>query len=296
MNGIFGILERGRDILREKYREDLFPRRTFNREYPGRKLTILLAETLAKFPKNRDGQRFRRLSDLSVLGGNALISLHIIRSAQIATQRPQFVEYYRTNLFTQDALLKAALEWYGFDEELLRMTSGNAAADRARRGYLTLLSLWSLASRETNPFMKEKYMTLIGRAWTYERHEDNPLSRAIWMDLTGKTGDAPFLLRALDQFQEDRLGYGEDYWKAHGDEIAKKWAGGVHEGYSREPLPWALRPKDAFLCQRSARRLRGDRVMKYPPTDFLFVYWFARHHRLISAPKAKPIAATSEPR
>jgi len=58
INGMFTLLERGRDILTEKYRDDLFPRRRNDKNYPGKKLAGLITQALERFPKSKDGVRF----------------------------------------------------------------------------------------------------------------------------------------------------------------------------------------------------------------------------------------------
>src|SRR5205085_205737 len=157
----------------------------------------------------KDGRRFQRIADLRVLASNSLISLHIVRAAERLTGLPQFEEYLHSNLYTQDALLKCALEWSSADEDLMRLAMGNPTADRVRNGY------------------------------------------------------------------------GESYWEENGKTIAERFGGGELNGYSREPLPISHRPKDSFLWQRNARRLSGDHEVRYPGTDYLFVYWLCRYHHII---------------
>jgi hypothetical protein len=290
MNGLAGLIVRARDLLQEQYREDLFPKRARNQEFPGKKLAELLSDCLEKFPKGTDGQRFHRISDLRVLASNALISLHIARSALRITNGPQFTEYYRTNLYTQDELLKTALDWYGVEEDLTRLTAGNSSADMARKGYLGLLSLCNLISLEENPYIKERYRTILRRTWRQNQLEDNPLTTAIFAAYgDDPTVDVALVWRDLSLYPEDRRGFGDAYWDRHGEALAKDVGGGTFHDYSREPLPVQFRPKDSFLWQRNGRRLRGDSTNTYPPTDFLFVYWFCRAHGLIPTEPATPV-------
>ena len=97
-------------------------------------------------------------------------------------------------------------------------------------------------------------------------------------------------MRALDLFPEDGKGFGKKYWDANGSKVADLVAGGEIDGYAREPLPVSHRPKDSFLWQRNARRLKGDESKTYPGTDYLFVYWFGRYHGIIPAPSPEPVA------
>jgi hypothetical protein len=284
MNGIAGLVERTRDLLREQYRTDLFPFRFHNqRDYPGKQLEQLLTQTLNKLPTTKSStRRFERLSSMPILASNAILSLHIIRTALAVSKRPQFEDYYRTNLYTQDALLKCALNWFGYEEEITRLTVGNAEADRERRGYLSSLALFNLITLEKNPTIKSRYIDIFDVHWKNYRNEDNPLAMAFQQICSNqKKGSVGLILRALDLYPEDRLGFGDDYWRAHGVEIGETVGGGVDERFSREPLPISLRPKDSFLWQRNSRRLRGDHVKLYPATDYLFVYWFCRYYGII---------------
>ncbi len=289
MNGIGEVMERTRDILREQYRTDLFPIRFRHREYPGKQLEMLLTQTLKRFPRGKSGRRFERLSDFPILSSNALLSLHMIRTAAVVTERPQFIEYYRTNLYSQDALLRCAVDWFGAEEDIIRLTAGNAIADQERRGYLSAMSLYNLVQLETNPERKKTYQKIFDRYWESNRHEDNPLSMALQNVSSSENpiGALP-ILRALEQYPEDRAGFGDEFWKDNGEKIAETFAGGRHAEYSREPVPIFQRPKDSFLWQRNARRLKGDHVRNYPATDFLFVYWFCRYHNIIPSAPQQP--------
>ena len=292
MNGALSLMERVRDILREQYRHDLFPRRFINKEYPGIKLADMLALTLKRFPKRADGQRVHRLSDLKVLASNALISLHIVKTAAVITGKSQYSEYYRQNLYAQDELLKTAVDWLGMEDDLTRLTAGNPIADRERRGYLGTLSLVNLIALEENSAVKQTYLSLLKREWDLYRWEDNPMVNAFNLASTnGQDGDRRIMLRALDLYPEDRLGLGQEYWNEHRNAIAEKVGGGEHQNSSREPLPISDRPKDSFLWQRNARRLSGDTVKNYPATDYLFVYWYARAKNILPPPPRKSIAS-----
>ena len=292
MNGAFSLMERSRDILREQYRQDLFPKRFTNKEYPGIKLADMLNLMIKRFPAHEDTQRIHRLSDVKVLSSNALISLHIVKTAAVITGKTHYADYYRENLYAQDELLKTALNWNGVDDELTRLTAGNPAADAERRGYLSTLSLINLIVMEKNPSIKESYLSLLKRDWELYRHEDNPMVSAFNLAATnGEDGDHGEMLRALALYPEDRTGFGHAFWEENGRAIAEKAGGGEHEGYAREPLPISQRPKDSFLWQRNARRLSGDAVKHYPATDYLFVYWYARAHHLIPAPPPETLVS-----
>jgi len=246
MNGLAGIVERARDLLQETYREDLLFRRNPNPAHSGVQLEKLLDEFLKKLPRGRKGRRFEKLSDLRILASNALISLHLVRTAQVITNNIQFEEYYNTNLYSQDKLLETALNWYGIEDQLLILTSGNPAADRDRRGYLSALALTNLIQLETNPAKKASYQNLLRRWCKSYRHEDNPMAEALYflVEKEGHQMRTGLILRGLELYPENQTGFGKDYWKEKGDYIGKTLGGGVHRGYAREPLPISHRPKD----------------------------------------------------
>lgn len=285
-NGILDLAVRVRDLLREEYREDLFPKRTYL-DYPGKKLETLVSKILNAFPVQHDGRRIHQISDLKVLGSNALIALEIIRSAYEITKNTQYLDYYRANLYSGDALLKTALDWDGFDEPLLRLTAGNPTADRERRGYLSDLALTTLISLEKNPAVKQSYVSLLDQSAHDYRHDNNPMVMALDDAATGKNLFGDFILRALEEYPENRHGFGRDYWNLYGRDVGNKLGGEAIKKYSAEPLPISNRPKDSFLWQRNARRLYGDQTNDYPTTDYLFLYWFSRYHKLIPEPEQK---------
>jgi hypothetical protein len=107
--------------------------------------------------------------------------------------------------------------------------------------------------------------------------------------VSGNTdNDAAFILRALDEYPEDRIGFGKDFWLKEGSEVAEKYGAGESHDFSKEALPIWIRPKDSFLWQRNSRRLKGDDVKEYPATDYVFLYWFCRYHNLIPASSPQP--------
>lgn len=277
MNAVLLLMVRARDILRQQFRTDLFPKRFRNKDYPGRHLELLLTHILKQVPP-----RFDHPSELKILASNALISLHVVKSIASITGMPQFKEYYQQNLFTQDELLKTALEWNPLEEKIIRLTAGNAKADQERRGYLSALALVNLITLEKNPEIRKHYETLLSSWWEDYQNEDNPMAMAFQRKNIG------LILRDLDLYPEDRRGFGPDYWSANGKSIAEAHGGGEYKGYSREALPVHLRPKDSFLWQRNARRLQGDWVRDYPPTDYLFVYWYCRYHKIIPGAPVEP--------
>src|SRR5262249_41691352 len=121
------------------------------------------------------------------------------------------------------------------------------------------------------------------------KFDDNPMMFAIHKACSGNSsGDTDLILHELDLYPENQQGFGRDYWQAHGKTIAEKWGGGESQGYSREQLPMCHRHKDSFLWQRNARRLSGDDAIEYPGTDYLFVYWFCRYHKIIPATPPLP--------
>lgn len=292
LNGIAALGKRVRDILREQYREDLFPKRFRNQDYPGKKLEQLLTVTIAKFPKEKNDDHFKNLDDLKILASNALIDLHIIRTAAVITKNSQFEDFYRTNLYAQEALLQTALDWHDAEENFRILVGGNPSADKARKGYLSPLSLMNLISLETNPAVRENYRLILDRWWKFMRNEDNPLAAALILGFSNdKKADRGVLLHELDEYPEDRTGFGPRFWDKEGSAVAERWGGGQIGGFSREPLPVSRRPKDSFLWQRNVRRLRGDDVKIYPATDYLFVYWLSRFTGLIPPTPKEPNAS-----
>jgi hypothetical protein len=289
-NGAFLILERIREVLREQYRKDLLPVRLPNPEYPGIRLSNDITDILHHFPVNDDGNRLEKLADMKVLASNALIALQIVKTAAVITGKHVYIDYYRENLYTQDALLQTALDWLGREDEITRLVAGNPTADTERRGYLGTLALLNLWEMEKNPAIKASYRDLIVRTREQYRNDDNPLMEELYCALGAKAAPTRMpeqLLRDLDLYPENRIGFGAAYWDKNGVEIANKMGGGESmKEYSADPLPVSLRPKDSFLWQRNARQLRGDSEKRYPPTDYLFAYWYARSHGIIAAPAA----------
>jgi len=292
MNGIVQTAERVADILREHFRDSLFSNRNKGRDYPGKKLARFINQTLKKFPKETDGKRFQNPSDLKILASNSLLTLHIVKTAAVITGEYQFDNFYRNNLYAQNALLQCALDWMGADETFVQLTSGNADVDKLHQGILSTLALYNLIQLEENLFIKEKYVELLSRYWEANKNEDNPLAHALVLaGQKNKFKSSPdFILRALDEYPEDRLGLGNDFWKEQGKAIAETSGGGEDHGFSREPLPVSLRPRDSFLWQRNPRRLCGDDTKDYPGTDYLFLYWFSRYHKIIPATPEIPLA------
>jgi len=291
MNGAITVAERMIDLLRESSRNDLVRFSGPTMERPGKRLAVVLAEALGKLPPSKSGRRFQRPDDLRVLAGNALVALHIVKTAAVITGSAQFEEYYRQNLYAQDALLKTAMDWYGIEDEIIRLTAGNAAAARERRGYLALLSTYNLYTLEKNPAVKDAYRTLLKRDADNTRHDDNPLPETI-AAVAGLKTDKVALWRALTLFPEEPVGFGEPYWRENAKTLAATYGGGENSGYTREPLPVHLRPRDSFLWQRNSYRLRGDATSRYPGTDYLFLYWLARRHGLVPAPPVESTVRT----
>lgn len=290
MNGAFDMALRGRDLLRERYRSDFIIRHVRNNDHPGKLLADAITETMKKIPQGHDGRRIHQVSDLKVLASNALISLNIIKTAAVITKDPKFETYYRRNLYGNQGLLKTAVQWYGFEDEFLKLTAGNGFADQERRGYLGALSLMNLLKLEEEPETKNTYKAILKREQYLYRNEDNPMTASF--DREGKGATVGLIMRDLLLYPDDRQGFGNAFWKEHGKEVADKFGGGEEDDHSREPLPISRRPKDSFLWQRNARRLSGDdENRKYPPTDYLFVYWFSRAKGLIPATPAAPTAS-----
>jgi hypothetical protein len=177
---------------------------------------------------------------------------------------------------------------------LTALVAGNPTADTERRGYLGTLALMNLWSMEKNPAIKASYRDMIVRTREQYRHDDNPLMEELYCALDAKSAPTKMpeqLLRDLEMYPENRIGFGPAYWDKNGVTIANKFGGGqVIAEHASEPLPVSHRPKDSFLWQRNARQLRGDAPKRYPPTDYLFTYWYARSHGIIPAPAVSTTA------
>lgn len=282
MNGAITVAERMIDLLKESSRDDLVHFRGPQIERPGKKLVALLNEALKKLPPAKNGRRFQRPSDLRVLASNALLALHIVKTAAAITGSAQFEEYYRQNLYAQEALLKTALDWYGIEDDGMRLTAGNAIAAQERQGYLALLAIYNLYGLEKNPGVKESYRTLLAREVARARLDDNPLPQTL-AAAANIPSDKVTLWRALTLYPENPVGFGGAYWKENGHRIAEAFGAGESDGFSREPLPVSQRPRDSFLWQRNSHRIKGDATSIYPGTDYLFLYWLARKHGLVPA-------------
>jgi hypothetical protein len=288
-DGVASLANRLIHVLKEEGRRDLIGP-SLNRPEPASlRLAALLSSCLKKLPPAVDGHRFRQPSDLRVLASNALLALHIVRTAAVITGDATFEQYYRENLFGQDALLKTVMDWDGVEDDLMRAAAGNAAAARDRRGYLSLLAAYNLYQLETNPAVKEDYRQILKKQVEAARTDENPLIAAIGA-ACGAGGDPAPLFAALTEYPESPDGFGDTFWVRNGKKIAERFGGGSDDGYSCEPLPVALRPRDSFLWQRNPRRIVGDLENSYPGADYVFLYWMARRHGLVAAP-AKPATA-----
>ncbi len=283
MNGAITVAERMIQLLKESSRNDLVRFNGPTMERPGKRLAAVLADALKKLPESKNGRRFQNQNDLRVLASNALIALHIVKTAAVITGSPQFEEYYRQNLYAQDALLKTAVDWYGAEDEVIRLTAGNAEASRQRQGYLALLATYNLYTLEKNPAVKAAYRTLLARDAASTRHDDNPLPETM-AAIAGIPTTHVALWRALTLFPERNEGWGGPYWRENAKMLATTYGGGENDGFTREPLPVSMRPRDSFLWQRNSYRLSGDATSLYPGTDYLFLYWLARKNGLVPAP------------
>lgn len=286
-DGVLDLADRVAHILREHGRRDLIGPALNRAEPAALRLAALLTSSLKKLPSPTGGRRLHTLSDLRVLPSNALIALHIIKTAAVITGDAQFEEYYRNNLYGQDALLQTALDWYGVDDEFLRDTGGNAAAARERRGYLAMMAAYNLYQLEKNPAIRETYKTIIRREAASEAHDDNPLITAIAASV-GLEPDMTPLSKALSLYPDSPDGLGDTFWGNNGLLIANDLGGGENKGYAMEPLPVSHRPRDSFLWQRNTRRIVGDLENSYPGADYVFLYWLARKNGLVSEPPSTP--------
>jgi hypothetical protein len=284
INAGLNLLEQLRDILIAPRHRVFLPDRFYGDDYLGRSLADNITNVVQRFPRNKDGLRLYKLSDFRVMALNTLLALHIIRASFGITELEQFQEYYGFNLYTQDALLQTTMDWYGVDEELARSLLGNGFADRTRDNFLAGLALSNLVTTETNSIVRDKYLDLLDRWWQLNRYEDNPLYLAWTMACSeDQTLDSTLILRDLEIYPEAREAPSKDSWRRSAKKNAVTWSGGWANGYSREPMPVSMRPISEFLWKDNPRNLEAAEAKRYPPVDFLYLYWYCRAHDLFKS-------------
>ncbi len=246
---------------------------------PYAKIDLLLLQIIKKIDDETHRQPLRGAEDLKILPSEALHALHWIKVTSELLPKPnRFDLYYQNNLSTHNALLRTVVDWSHIDELLLGAALGEtrASAMRTSSCHLTFLALYDLILLEKDPWIRFQYQTVFERELAPMRSDYNAM---LWtmQDKLGLSPHQPGLaLWTLSRYPQDRRGRGDNYWRAHEAELLKVFGGPV-VGKAREPLPPDVRPRDAFLWQRSARSIRGDSEgWEYPPMDFLFAYWMAR--------------------
>ena len=130
---------------------------------------------------------------------------------------------------------------------------------------------------EKDPLIRFKYQKLFEAQFQPMRSDGNAMIDAMQAFVGLSTKQLGLAWWSLDRYPMDRRGKGDRYWQENKKELLAAFGGEVN-GQARDPLPPDLRPRDAFLWQRSAHSIRGDQEgWLYPPLDYLFAYWLARN-------------------
>jgi hypothetical protein len=219
-----------------------------------------------------------RTDQLKIRPSESLLALHVIKMAAEFSPKPnRFDDYYQANLWKNKALLKTALDWSQMDEDFIGNVLGEtyASVNRSDSSHLTFLALYDLVESEKDPYLQFQYKKIFEREFQPMRSDGNAMLQA----MDNRIGLAPsqwgLISWSLTHYPTDRVGRGDDYWTAHHDELVGRF--GRVAGKTRDPMPLDLRPRDAFIWQRSARAMRGDQKgWLYPPMDYLFAYWLGR--------------------
>ncbi len=242
------------------------------------KLDLLLLRALRNLDADTGGRPFSSLDDLKVLPSQSLHALHFLKVAgQILPKPNRFESYYQANLYEGKALLRTAVEWHQIDEDALSAVLGQTEVDtrRTASSHLSYLALHDLILLEKDPIVRFKYQKLFEQQFVPMRLDGNAMIDAMHAAVGLSTKQLGLAWWSLGHYPMDRRGKGDLFWKENRKELTAAFGGEVN-GQAREPLPPDLRPRDAFLWQRSAHSLRGDQEgWLYPPLDYLFAYWLA---------------------
>jgi hypothetical protein len=248
------------------------------KDAPYQKLDRLLLQMIEQLSVP-SGSSLQAVEDLKILPSQSLHALHFLKVAGEVLPKPnRYQAYYRDNLWQNKALLKTAVQWNGFDEDLVAAAAGeaHAAAVRGSSTHLSFLALLNLMEKERDPNVKKIYQSLFDRKFRPLQADFNAMLQVMQPLFRSGPTQTGLGLWSLMLYPENRQGKGEAYWQARRDELAAKY-GGITSGKARDPRPVHELQRDAFIWQRSARSLRGDNAAQlYPPLDYLFVYWMAR--------------------
>ena len=155
---------------------------------------------------------------------------------------------------------------------------GDTEADtrRTASAHVSYLALHDLILLEKDPVVRFQYQKLFEAQFGPMRTDGNAMIDAMHAGVGLSARQLGMALWALDRYPLDRRGKGDAYWKENRKALLARYGGEVNH-QAREALPPDLRPRDAFIWQRSAHSIRGDQEgWLYPPLDYLFAYWLAR--------------------
>jgi hypothetical protein len=242
-------------------------------------LDLLLLKALGNLDRDTHGRPLSSMNDLKILPSEALHALHFLKVAGEALPKPnRFEEAYASNLYEGKALLKTAIQWHQFDEDLITAALGETEANtrRTASAHLSFLALHDLILLEKDPVLHFTYQKLFEQQYKPMRSDGNAMIDAMQASVGLSNSEEGLALWSLGRYPLDRVGKGEAYWKENRKALLERFGGEVN-GQAREPIPPDLRPRDAFIWQRSAHSIRGDQEgWLYPPLDYLFAYWLAR--------------------
>jgi hypothetical protein len=245
---------------------------------PYQKLDHLLLQML-KQSSNLSHPSSLQFDDLKFLSSQSLLALHFLKVAgEILPQPNRYQTYYQNNLWQNQALLKTVLEWDTMDEDLIASVAGEsqAAALRTSSGHLSFLALFDLINQEKDPVLHQNYQALFEREYKPLQSDYNAMLQVMQPIVGVPPEQTGLAFWSLMLYPDDRQGKGEPYWRAHHRALAARYGGEI-SGQARDPVPLNERQRDPFIWQRSAHSLRGDDAsQRYPPLDYLFVYWLAR--------------------
>lgn len=250
------------------------------------KLDLLLLRTLKNLDDVSHGRPFTNLEDIKVFPSQSIHALHFIKVAAETLPKPNpFEDYYRANLYEGKALLRTAAQWHQIDEDFLSAFVGETEANtlRTSSSHLSYLALYDLIQLEKDPLIRFKYQKLFETQYRPMRADGNAMIDAMHAAVGLSAKQLGLAWWSLDRYPVDRLGKGPDFWRESKAELVAAFGGETHR-QARDPLPPDLRPRDAFIWQRSARSIYGDeKDWRYPPLDYLFAYWLARSAASLAA-------------
>ncbi len=257
---------------------------------PYMKLDLILLRVLNNFDISTEGRPFAALGDIKIFPSQSIHALHFIKVAAEAFPKPNpYDTYYRANLYEGKALLRTAIQWYQIDEDLLGAVSGETESNtlRTSSSHLGYVALHDLILLEKDPVLRFKYQKLFEARYRPMRTDGNAMIDAMHAAVGLSTRQLGLAWWSLGRYPVDRRGKGAEFWQQHKEELVAAF-GGLSHRQARDPLPPDLRPRDAFIWQRSARSIYGDeKDWRYPPLDYLFAYWLARSAANVEAVREK---------